>query len=222
MGSCPDWFHVLSLEVFVCQLPARQYRHLRLPISEHWCFRNWSSIPSQNEGLKGAVYLVSLKALAEEKYSLFRRFWTAGDEQILRTAITTGDRDFEDEGLSQSQVTFATYEKFYAMIRDNPELLSHVSLIVVDELQTLGDTNRGSVLEMLLTLVIVRNPQTQIIGLSAALPNADDLGGWLGAKVCRTTKRDIPLIEEIWTKSTVYSKEFGQGYDAIQERPNLA
>ncbi len=171
---------------------------------------------------KGAFYLVSLKALAEEKYSLFRRFWTAGDEQILRTAITTGDRDFEDEGLSQSQVTFATYEKFYALIRDNPELLSHVSLIVVDELQTLGDTNRGSVLEMLLTLVIVRNPQTQIIGLSAALPNADDLGGWLGAKVCRTTKRDIPLIEEIWTKSTVYSKEFGQGYDAIQERPNLA
>src|SRR5204863_4102465 len=64
--------------------------------------------------------------------------------------------------------------------------------------------------------------QTEIIGLSAALPNADDLGGWLGAKVCRTTKRDIPLIEEIWTKSTVYSKEFGQGYDAIQERPNLA
>src|SRR6185437_5740944 len=59
---------------------------------------------------KGTFYLVSLKALAEEKYAVFRRFWTAGDEQILRTAITTGDRDFEDEGLSQSQVTFATYE----------------------------------------------------------------------------------------------------------------
>jgi len=52
---------------------------------------------------KGAFYLVSLKALAEEKYSLFRRFWTAGDEQILRTAITTGDRDFEDEGLSRAR-----------------------------------------------------------------------------------------------------------------------
>src|SRR5580692_369630 len=169
---------------------------------------------------KGAFYLVSLKALAEEKYSLFRRFWTSGDEQILRTAITTGDRDFEDEGLSQSQVTFATYEKFYALIRDNPDLLSHVSLIVVDELQTLGDKNRGAVLEMLLTLVVVRNPQIQIIGLSAALPNPEELGAWLGAKVCRTTSRDIPLVEEIWTKSTVYSKQFGQGPNAIRERAN--
>jgi len=169
---------------------------------------------------KGAFYLVSLKALAEEKYSLFRRFWTSGDEQILRTAITTGDRDFEDEGLSQSQVTFATYEKFYALIRDNPDLLSHVSLIVVDEIQTLGDKNRGAVLEMLLTLVVVRSPQIQIVGLSAALPNAEELGTWLGAKVCRTTSRDIPLVEEIWTKSTVYSKQFGQGPNAIRERAN--
>lgn len=169
---------------------------------------------------KGAFYLVSLKALAEEKYAIFRRFWTAGDEQILRTAITTGDRDFEDEGLSQSQVTFATYEKFYALIRDNPDLLSHVSLIVVDELQTLGDRHRGSVLEMLLTLVMVRNPKIQIIGLSAALPNVEEVATWLGAKACRSASRDIPLFEEVWTKTTVYSKQFGQGTDGMQQRPN--
>jgi helicase len=169
---------------------------------------------------KSAFYLVSLKALAEEKYLLFRRFWAAGDEQILRTAITTGDRDFEDEGLSQSQVTFATYEKFYALIRDNPDLLSHVSLVVVDELQTLGDKHRGSILEMLLTLVMVRNPKIQVIGLSAALPNTEEVANWLKAAVCRTTVRDIPLIEEVWTKSTVYWKEFGCGYDSLQERPN--
>jgi helicase len=168
---------------------------------------------------KSAFYLVSLKALAEEKYRLFQRFWAHSDEQILRTAITTGDRDFEDEGLSQCQVTFATYEKFYALIRDNPDLLSHVSLIVVDELQTLGDKVRGSVLEMLLTLVLIRNPQIQIVGLSAALPNADEVAAWLSATVCRTNIRDIPLIEEIWTQSAVYSKQFGSG-DPLEEAPN--
>ncbi len=41
---------------------------------------------------KGTFYLVSLKALAEEKYELFKRFWTIGHEPILKTAITTGDQ----------------------------------------------------------------------------------------------------------------------------------
>lgn len=169
---------------------------------------------------KGVFYLVSLKALAEEKYELFRRFWTGGDEQLLKTAITTGDRDFQDDGLSQTQVTFATYEKFYALIKDNPELLSHISLIVVDELQTLGDRSRGVVLEMLLTLVSVSNPSIQIVGLSAALPNANEVAEWLNAKVCISKIRDIPLIEEIWTTSTIYSKTFGQGADLITTRVN--
>src|SRR3989454_6395100 len=169
---------------------------------------------------KGVFYLASLKALVEEKYAVFRRFWAGGDEQILKTAISTGDRDFEDEGLSQTQVTFATYEKFYALIRDNPELLSHVSLVVVDELQTLGDDSRGATIEMLLTLIRVRNPKIQIIGLSAALPNADEIASWLEARVCRTSTRDIPLIEEVWSKPTVHSKQFGTGLDSLQARPN--
>ncbi len=72
---------------------------------------------------KGTFYVVSLKALAEEKYELFRRFWTIGHEPILKTAITTGDRDFEDDNLSQCKITFATYEKLYTLVRDNPSLL---------------------------------------------------------------------------------------------------
>lgn len=105
-------------------------------------------------------------------------------------------------------------------IRDNPELLSHVSLVVVDELQTLGDESRGATIEMLLTLIRMRNPEIQIIGLSAALPNADEIASWLEARVCRTSTRDIPLIEEVWSKPTVHSKQFGTGLDSLQARPN--
>ena len=170
---------------------------------------------------KGTFYLVSLKALAEEKYALFKRFWTVGDEPILRTAITTGDREFEDENLSQCKVTFATYEKLYSLVRDNPSLLDHVSLIVVDEMQTLGDRTRGLVLETLLTIIRQRKPNIQIIGLSATMPNPEEVASWLGAAVCKTSMRDIPLLEEVWSKTKIHSKVFGTGIDSLQERTNL-
>ena len=130
---------------------------------------------------KGAFYLVSLKALAEEKYELFRRFWTHGHEPIMRVGITTGDREFDDENLSQCKVTFATYEKFYSILKENPDLLKHVSLVVVDEVQTLGDPSRGVVLEALMTSLRVQDPSIQSLGLSAALANPEDIAEWLQA-----------------------------------------
>lgn len=169
---------------------------------------------------KGAFYLVPLKALAEEKYELFRRFWTDGDEPIMRTGITTGDRDFDDENLSQCKVTFATYEKFYSVLKENPQILEHVSLVIVDEIQTLGEPSRGVVLETLLTTLRVRAPSIQILGLSAALANPAEIAEWLEADVARTTDRDIPLTEEVWTKSAIYSKRFGIGQTEFDERPN--
>jgi helicase len=169
---------------------------------------------------KGAFYLVSLKALAEEKYELFRRFWTQGREPIMRVGITTGDREFDDENLSQCKVTFATYEKFYSILKENPGLLKHVSLVVVDEIQTLGEPSRGVVLETLMTTLRVQDPSIQILGLSAALANPEDIAEWLEADVCRITGRDIPLTEEVWTVPTIYSKVFGVGQTELNQRPN--
>ncbi|HEV2221736.1 MAG TPA: DEAD/DEAH box helicase [Candidatus Acidoferrales bacterium] len=169
---------------------------------------------------KGAFYLVSLKALAEEKYELFRRFWTQGHEPIMRVGITTGDREFDDENLSQCKVTFATYEKFYSILKENPGLLKHISLVVVDEVQTLGERVRGLTLETLMTTVRVQNPSIQMLGLSAALANPEDIAKWVQADVCRITGRDIPLTEEVWTASTVYSKVFGVGQTDLNERSN--
>lgn len=169
---------------------------------------------------KGAFYLVSLKALAEEKYELFRRFWTRGHEPIMRVGITTGDRDFDDENLSQCKVTFATYEKFYSVLKENPGILKHVSLVVVDEVQTLGDRTRGLALEALMTTVRIKDPSIQILTLSAALANPEDIAGWLAAHVCRVKGRDIPLTEEVWTETAIYSKAFGVGQTRPDERPN--
>ncbi len=171
---------------------------------------------------KGTFYVFSLKALAEEKYELFKRFWTIGHEPILKTAITTGDRDFEDDNLSQCKITFATYEKLYTLIRDNPSLLDRVSLIIIDEMQMLGDRSRGLILETLVTIIRVRNPRIQIIGLSAAMPNPEDVAAWMNAKVCKTSVRDIPLVEEVWSESRIHSKLFGTGTEDLQERSNPA
>lgn len=169
---------------------------------------------------RGAFYLVSLKALAEEKYELFRWHWTQGHEPIMRVGITTGDREFDDENLSQCKVTFATYEKFYSILKENPGLLKHISLVVVDEVQTLGEPSRGLTLETLITTIRVQDPSIQILSLSAALANPNDLAEWLQAAVCRITGRDIPLTEEIWTAPAIYSKRFGVGQTELDQRPN--
>lgn len=169
---------------------------------------------------KGSFYLVSLKALAEEKYDLFKRFWASTKEPVFRTGITTGDRDFDDENLSQCKVTFATFEKFFSLMRDSPSLLNHVSLIIVDEFHTLGDKKRGFTLEAGLTWIRMYHPKIQIIGLSAALPNAPEVANWLGATVCKSTVRDIPLTEEVWSGDSIHWKIFGHSRDDIQKRNN--
>ncbi len=53
-------------------------------------------------------------------------------------------------------------------------------MVIVDELQTVGDEGRGVNLEILLTkMIYAANGSLQIIGLSATIPNAKELGKWL-------------------------------------------
>lgn len=138
--------------------------------------------------------LVPLKALAEEK---FEDFVSKYGDWGLKIAISTKDRTEFDEQLDQYNLIIATYEKLNAVLVRNPELIRRLGLIIVDELQTIGDTERGPALEVLLTKIITGNPSTQIIGLSATAPNAADVAKWLDAKLVSTARRYVDLHEGI-------------------------
>jgi helicase len=143
---------------------------------------------------KRAFYLVPLKAIAEEKFEEFQEKYS---EWGLRTAITTGERNEYDSNLMEYDLIIATYEKLDALMIRNPNIIKEIGLVVVDELQMIGNEERGVSLEILLTKLCNEEYTPQVIGLSATMPNADEIAEWLNADIVQTEKREVELREGI-------------------------
>jgi helicase len=143
---------------------------------------------------KRTFYLVPLKAIAEEKFEEFQEKYS---EWGLRTAITTGERNEYDSNLMEYDLIIATYEKLDALMIRNPNIIKEIGLVVVDELQMISDEERGICLEILLTKLRNEEYSPQIIGLSATIPNVNEIAEWLGADIVQTQKREIELREGI-------------------------
>ncbi len=92
--------------------------------------------------------------------------------------------------------------------------MNEIGIIIVDELHWIGELNRGYLLELLLSKIIYHNHLSttlhpiQIIGMSATIPNLNQLGQWLNADVYETIFRPIPLEEYIKIESILYNKQF--------------
>lgn len=142
----------------------------------------------------GTIYLVSHRALAEEKYQLFKREYGRDGAEWFDVSIATGDHT---EGDSSSGILVATYEKYLAMIcgADTRQITQKV--VIADELQILGEDTRGPEIELLMTLVRRVKPR-QLVVLSATIANPRDVADWLGCEAVEVRTRDVPLRHEIW------------------------
>lgn len=156
---------------------------------------------------RGAILLTSHKALAYEKYYAFRTSYSRDDNFMFHTGIATGDEITDEATVGRSSLDIATYEKWYYMLVNEPDRIQDKSLIIVDEIQLVGDPYRGGLLESLLTWIKTKANDTQIIGLSATVPNPDDLAKWLGAKTVVGEKRPVPLFEQIWSSQGILQVE---------------
>ncbi|HQD26536.1 MAG TPA: DEAD/DEAH box helicase, partial [Methanoculleus thermophilus] len=110
------------------------------------------------------LYIVPLRALASEK---FQEFSGKG----LRIGIATGDFDRRDDYLGRNDIIVATSEKVDSLLRNRTPWLADITLLVVDEAHLIDDPSRGATLEMVITKLRHRNPDMQIIGLSATIGN---------------------------------------------------
>ncbi len=152
----------------------------------------------------GSVILTSHKALAYEKYITLRESYSRDENFFCHTTIATGDEVTEETVATSVSLTVATYEKWYHLLLDRPDQIQRKSLIIVDELQMVGDKTRGGILEALLTWIRLKSPDSQIIGLSATIPNPNDIAGWLKATCVTIDQRPVPLIEQIWSQQGRY------------------
>ncbi|RLI25124.1 hypothetical protein DRO57_04870 [Candidatus Bathyarchaeota archaeon] len=151
-------------------------------------------VASTSREKRRTFYLVPLKAIAEEKFEEFQEKYS---DWGLKIAISTGERNEYDPNLTEYDVVIATYEKLSALLIKNPEIINEIGVVVVDELQMIGDEERGVNLEILLTRLCKTLNPPQIIGLSATIPNTKELAEWLNAEVVETDKREVELREGI-------------------------
>lgn len=140
------------------------------------------------------VYLVSHRALAEEKYRFFKSEYAGAADKWFEVSIATGDRT---EGDWNTGILIATYEKYLAMVCSAGRVHVTGVVVVADEVQIIGDERRGPEIELLCTLLRIGAPR-QMVALTATVSNPQDLAAWLGCAIVQTTTRDVPLQQEVW------------------------
>ncbi|NJE26775.1 ATP-dependent DNA helicase [Thermococcus sp. MV5] len=133
-----------------------------------------------------AIYLVPLKALAEEKYKEFK-FW---EKLGIKIAMTTGDYDSTESWLGKYDIIIATSEKFDSLLRHKSPWIKDIRLVVADEIHLLGSYDRGATLEMILSHLM---DKAQILGLSATVGNAEEVAEWLNAELVVSEWRPVNL-----------------------------
>lgn len=157
-----------------------------------------------SQGIR-ALYLVSHKALADQKYKDFNnRFGENAAEPIATVSLNTGDRT---EGDIDAQLIVATYEKALGLFVAG-QIKVNDTLVVADELQILGDPSRGPDIEALCAALRQRGLR-QFVALTATVENAGDIAEWMGCLLVSSSERDVPLHQEIWFEDNAYRVTFG-------------
>ncbi len=139
------------------------------------------------------VYTSPVKSLSNDKYREFCEKY--GKDRV---GINTGDFK-ENLGAPFILATLETYRN--SLLGVEPNMQSMV--IVYDEYHFLQDESRGSAWE---ESIILTPPESQLVLLSASVPNADDFAAWIKkikgrpCQVIRVEKRPVPLVDLVYTK----------------------
>ena len=154
-----------------------------------------------------SIYTTPLKALSNQKYAELRKTFgpenvglSTGDMSINRGArimVMTTEvyrnmawRAMDDDSNDYEDDNYDDEDKIPTdglSLRGKSEL-SNVKAVILDEFHYMGQKGRGGVWE---ECVITSPSHTQIIGLSATLPNAQDLALWME----QVTERKTTLVE---------------------------
>lgn len=147
------------------------------------------------------LYIVPLRALASEKYEEFReKYGPLG----VKVGLSTGDFDVADPRLAHYDILVATSEKVDSLLRHRAKWLADViSVVVLDEVHLIDDPGRGPTLEVLTARLRQVNPELQMLALSATIKNADEIAGWLDAKLVESEWRPVPLKKGVYFREKI-------------------
>ncbi|WLF80619.1 Pre-mRNA-splicing helicase BRR2 [Lodderomyces elongisporus] len=125
------------------------------------------------------VYIAPLKALVSEQVREFQRRLTPVFGLVVNEL--TGDASLSQQQIKETNVLITTPEKWDIITRENHEYLSLIKLVIIDEIHLLHD-QRGPVLESIIARINRdQENEVRIVGLSATLPNYNDVAKFIGA-----------------------------------------
>ncbi|KDO30202.1 hypothetical protein SPRG_04992 [Saprolegnia parasitica CBS 223.65] len=152
------------------------------------------------------VYVAPMKALVQEVVDNLTQRLTAAYGIEVREL--SGDQNLSREQLFRTQIIVTTPEKWDIITRksgDDRTYTQLVRLMIIDEIHLLHDT-RGPVLEALVARTIRNVESTQqmvrLVGLSATLPNYEDVATFLRVKPEKglfyfdSSYRPVPLQQQ--------------------------
>ncbi|WP_297523186.1 DEAD/DEAH box helicase [Thermococcus sp.] len=158
-----------------------------------------AGVPKAMEGKK-MLFLVPLVALANQKYEDFRRRYS---KLGLRVAIRVGmsrikTRDelvVVDTGID-AEIIVGTYEGIDYLLRAGRKI-GNVGTVIIDEIHTLDDEERGPRLDGLIARLRRLYPRAQFIGLSATVGNPEELAKELELKLVLYDERPVDLERHV-------------------------
>lgn len=145
------------------------------------------------------LYLVPLRALAQEKYEELQQFSDLG----VKVGISIGDFDLPAAALEKLDILVATSEKADGLLRRGSPWLDRLGAVVADEVHLMRDPDRGPTLEVTLTRLRRAHPNLQIVALSATVGNSVELAEWLGADHVASDFRPVPLRSGVYREGRI-------------------
>ena len=135
------------------------------------------------------IYIAPMKSLVREQVGEFSSRLSCYNITVKELS---GDINLTKKEISETQIIFTTPEKWDIVTRksgDSRSFTNLVRLMIIDEIHLLHD-ERGSVLESIIARTIRQIEDTQemirIVGLSATLPNYEDV-----ATFCRVKPENV-------------------------------
>jgi len=157
-----------------------------------------AGIPKAMEGKK-FIFLTPLVALANQKYRDFKRRY---EPLGLKVSIKVGmnrinakeELKIPSSNINDADIIVGTYEGIDFLLRSGKsDYLNDLGLVLIDEIHTLDDEDRGVRLNGLIKRIENLFPSSQIIGLSATVKNPKHLAKSFNMKLIEYDQRPVPL-----------------------------
>ncbi len=161
-----------------------------------------AGIPKALNGKK-FLFLTPLVALANQKYRDFkRRYEPLGLKVAIKVGMNRikakGELKLPNSNIQDADIVVGTYEGIDFMLRaGDSDALNDLGLVLIDEIHTISDEERGLRLNGLIKRIEHIFPKTQVIGLSATIKNPQDLANDFNMKLVQYKERPVPLERHI-------------------------